>query len=338
MEFSIPNKNNFCGGAFQDWLEVNLTDKCNGKCSWCVERSGYHPEHHAQWDELAMAIRTVGAKNVMLLGGEPTLYPLLRNLIYNISVYGGHKVWMTTNGSKLTGNFIKQNLSELTGINISIHHHDLSLNKEITGIALNEKTLINNIYTLHKLGIPTRLNCNCINGYIDDKDDILSYVRFAKSVGARNVRFAELKVDEDNFVDLAKIFDYRFGLNDDPFSLGCVIDTVIDEMPVNFRQMCGLQTSKRVKPANPKQYAKSVLYYDGVVYNGWQTQQTVQTVEGKELMIDKNRKRLRILLKDLETGKKKVAEAEMEIRKIIGEEIRDTKAIIVRPTAGGCYY
>jgi hypothetical protein len=47
-----PNKNNFCGGNFQDWLEVNLTDKCNGKCVWCIEKAGYHPEKHAGWQTI----------------------------------------------------------------------------------------------------------------------------------------------------------------------------------------------------------------------------------------------------------------------------------------------
>ena len=210
MEFTIPNKNNFCGGAFQDWLEVNLTDKCNGKCSWCVERIGYHPKRHAPWQELALTIREHGAKNVMLLGGEPTLYPMLRVLITNLALYGKHKVWLTTNGSMLTKSFVRKNLEGLAGINISVHHHDLALNKEITGIDLREGTLVNSIYELHKLGIPTRLNCNCIKGYIDGENDILSYIRFARNIGARNVRFAELKIDENNFVDLTRIFGNRF--------------------------------------------------------------------------------------------------------------------------------
>ena len=41
MKNSIPNKLNFCGGNFQDWLEVMLTPACNGKCSWCIEKNGY---------------------------------------------------------------------------------------------------------------------------------------------------------------------------------------------------------------------------------------------------------------------------------------------------------
>lgn len=35
--------------------------------------------------------------------------------------------------------------------------------------------------------------------------------------------------------------------------------------------MCGLQTIHRPLPINPKQYAKQVLYYDGKIYDGWQS-------------------------------------------------------------------
>ena len=70
-----PHPENFCGGNYQDWVEVMLTEKCNGKCSWCIEKRGWHPKKHAQPYEIVNAILETGRKNVILLGGEPTLYP-----------------------------------------------------------------------------------------------------------------------------------------------------------------------------------------------------------------------------------------------------------------------
>jgi hypothetical protein len=98
-----------------------------------------------------------------------------------------------------------------------------------------------------------------------------TYIDWAKSIGADSVRFAELKIDEDNFVDLGALLNHQYGLNDDPFINGCHKESVIDGMPVNFRQMCGLQTTHRPAPINPKQHAKEVLYYDGKIYAGWQS-------------------------------------------------------------------
>ena len=123
---------------------------------------------------------------------------------------------------------------------------------------------------LHIQGASVRFNCNLIKGHIDSKDKISEYIDFAKEMKADSVRFAELKADKENFIDVAKVLDYQYGLNDDPFTLGCHQNTIINEMPVNFRQMCGLQTELRVKPEHPEQpYDKSVLYYDGHIYQGW---------------------------------------------------------------------
>lgn len=261
-----PNKKNFCGGNFQDWLEVNLIKKCNGKCSWCVEKHGWHPEEEADWIDIYDKIKASKKKNIILLGGEPTLYKKLDRIIGTLAD-DGLNVYLTTNGSHLSDSFIF-NFIGMKGINISIHDYDLEKNKSITGIKI--ENLKRSIWMLHGFNINVRLNCNCISGHIDSAKQIKKYIEFAKSVGADSVRFAELKFDEENFVDLAKILNYKYGLNDDPFKQGCNKDAVINGMHVNFRQMCGLQTSKRPCPKNPEQCKKKVLYYDGKIYNGWQ--------------------------------------------------------------------
>ena len=201
----IPNKRNFCGGAFQDWLEVNLIDRCNGSCAWCIEKTGYHPTYHAPWEELCNTIDICGAPKVILLGGEPTLHPNLRHIIYRLSKR--HGVWITTNGSRLTSEWVCANLNGLTGINISIHHYDFNRNEEITGIKLQKIVLASAIEALHRIGVGVRLNCNCIRGEIDTVEKIRNYITFTKDIGADKIRFAELRGDEDRFVDLAKILD-----------------------------------------------------------------------------------------------------------------------------------
>lgn len=265
-----PNKRNFCGGGFPGWLEVMLTDKCNGSCSWCIERDGWHPDIHVDWFAIAAAARDHGAQNIILLGGEPTLYQDLVSLI-GILTMQGRRVWITTNGSLLTRQYVANILPQIFGVNISLHHYGVTKNAAITGVLLKNANLLESIQELHKGGAVVRLNCNCIKGAIDSVSEISQYIEFAKWVGADKVRFAELKQDEKQFVDLAKLLDYKYGLNDNPFLSGCNSDAVINGMPVNFRQMCGLQTSRRECPKDPEQIMKKVLYYDGKIYNGWQT-------------------------------------------------------------------
>ncbi len=323
----IPNKSNFCGGAFSDWLEVNLISKCNGKCSWCIDKMGYHPTKKERWDIIATMAINHGAKNIILLGGEPTLYKDLKSLIYALKE-AKRNVYITTNGSKLTPEFIQKNLSKITCVNISIHHYDLKKNEDITGIALKHKVLWSSIKELHKNGATVRLNCNCIVGNICDEMSILEYIRFAHSLNADNVRFAELKNDRNNFVDIGKILDYKYGLNNDPFTCGCNSNAIINKMPVNFRQMCGLQTTKRPLPTNPKQVQKKVLYYDGKIYDGWQITKEIEIMTDKEIVQ---------LLEDVKKCKKSVAEASFILGHIIGK-IKTENVFIPPATGGGCNY
>ena len=127
---------------------------------------------------------------------------------------------------------------------------------------------------------------------------------------ADKIRFAELKQDEKEFVDLAKILNYKYGLNDNPFINGCNSDAVINGMPVNFRQMCGLQTSKRKKPENPEQITKQVLYYDGYIYNGWQ----------KGINIMDERQVVKNIIKDFLLGKISETDAAKTLKYILPEK------------------
>jgi len=264
---TYPHPSNFCGGNFQDWLEVNLLPECNGKCSWCVEKRGWHPDHKATWREIGQAAINTGKQNIILLGGEPTLYKDLEPLIRMLNE-ANRSVWITTNGSllKRTVDFLDQ----IAGVNISIHHYDLNKNRNIVGVNLKEIELKESIQKIRNIGGRIRLNCNLIKNAIDSEKEIAKYINFAKNLGATNVRFAELKFDGEKFVDLCDIYENKHGLTQDPFIDGCNHDTVIDDVPVNFRQMCGLQTPFRKQPINPVQFSKQVLYYDGIVYDGWQ--------------------------------------------------------------------
>ena len=276
----VPCKENFCGGNYQDWLEVNLIEKCNGKCSWCIEKNGYHPKEHASWSVLTDAILASGKQNICLLGGEPTLYPGIRYIIGRLNEHDKN-VYVTTNGSMLTLDYIFNNLRGVTGVNISIHDNILACNEEVTGIALKNVDVI--VEGLHAIGAKVRFNCNCIKGHIDSTDRMCEYAHWAKLMGADSIRFAELKMEDESFVNIAEMWKFKYGMTNDPFSNGCSKDGKLCDMPVNFRLMCGLQTCKRVRPNNPEQCAKKVLYYDGIMYDGWQTAVKVKPMTDEEL-------------------------------------------------------
>lgn len=308
-----PNPKNFCGGNYQDWIEVMLTPKCNGSCAWCVDKAGYHPKEQASWMMLAEKLKEVGRKNVILLGGEPTLYADLPFLVRRLRSYGLN-VYITTNGSRMTQ--LTKIVYGFAGINVSIHHYNKKRNQDITGIRLAHGPLRANIdYVWWRDKTPVRFNCTLIKGQIDSVDEIMKYIRWAKSMGAKSVRFAELKHD-DNFVDLYEIFGNRYGLTNNPYTDGCSTDAVILGMPVSFRQMCGIQTPFRLAPINPEPQAdrKTVLYYNGKVYNGWQTKEREVIEMAKKLTVKE-------ILARVKSGKMKLETAEKMLERRSTEKV-----------------
>lgn len=326
-----PHERNFCGGAFPDWLEVCLTAKCNARCGWCIERKGWHPRRAASWRKIcAAALAACPRGNIILLGGEPTLHPDLAKIIgclrSNLA-----RPWITTNGSLLTVDWVERNLQGIWGVNISIHHYNLDRNSLITGLKINENELHAAVYMLLHMEVRVRLNCNCIQGQIDSVEGIRRYISWAKGLGVHSVRFAELKGAEGQFVDLARLLNYKYGLNDNPFKEGCNSDAVVDGLPVNFRQMCGLQTRLRPCPLNPRGAEKRVLYYDGKLYRGWQTK--------KEKTVAKKRTTYQVL-EDLKAGKITLEAAQREIEDLTNERVFDAEERGRRDAqcGGGCQY
>ena len=91
-------------------LEVELTNRCNKECIYCYNCSGNGSAHRDMPLELAMKIvrdaGKYGIKSISWLGGEPTLYPYLREVLEAASNFGIENV-LFTNGSALTSHLWK---------------------------------------------------------------------------------------------------------------------------------------------------------------------------------------------------------------------------------------
>ena len=263
-----PNPRNYCSGRFADWLEVMLTPACNGRCVWCVEKGGWHPAVSVPWGVLASRAINHPATHIILLGGEPTLYPELVRLVKTIG--DAKAVYITSNAGRLSPLLAAGGHGRLAGVNLSIHHYCLSQNSKITGIQIDQEELRLGVKYLLEHGVSVRLNCNIIRGQIDSETEAARYLAWAQAMSVEAVRFAELKTEAATFVSLAAIFKGRYGLSEDPYRNGCNQDAVIDGMRVNFRQMCGDESPVRPKYTCRSRHRNQVLYYDGKFYDGWQ--------------------------------------------------------------------
>jgi radical SAM protein with 4Fe4S-binding SPASM domain len=86
-------------------LELEFTRKCNLRCVYCYASAGEALEHELSLDELIDVVeqaRGLGARRVVLLGGgEPLLFPQVREVIQHIHSRGLSQA-LFTNGLLLT--------------------------------------------------------------------------------------------------------------------------------------------------------------------------------------------------------------------------------------------
>ena len=114
------------------WLAV--TSACNNRCSWCYAQNndGQSSAEKENSPSLMMALEDVklllktlsevGVKRCILVGGEPTLHPSLKEIIAQIRLAGMESV-LVTNGRKAQDMKYAQDLVEagLNNVTVSMH-------------------------------------------------------------------------------------------------------------------------------------------------------------------------------------------------------------------------
>lgn len=171
-------------------LNVRFTEKCDGKCPFCVDRMRACVED-APVEELTRATVSSSCDEVLVLGGEPTLrWADLARYVGEVST-AGKKVILTTNGSSARHPDKFRELRGLSALNFSVHHPSLAVSSELTGVRLRGVDLACSVAVLRDMGVDVRLNTLLIRGFVDSRERVDEMVALAKSLGAR-VRFSEM--------------------------------------------------------------------------------------------------------------------------------------------------
>lgn len=101
------------------WLE--LTGKCNLTCQHCYVSSGPHlPLHgrmrHTDWLGTIQGAADLGCPSIQFIGGEPMLYPQLRELLELSAACAFKHIEIYTNGTAITDGWA----DTLAGLNVSV--------------------------------------------------------------------------------------------------------------------------------------------------------------------------------------------------------------------------
>lgn len=182
--------------SFLTKVYLELSRDCNGNCIFC--RNSSFDKCNYNFDEIVKSlIQIEDYTNIVVIGGgEPTLklddVKKIRKLFEERS--NRLDFHMFTNGSNtkfIDDDYVMNNFK----INLSRHALDDCKNSKIFGISpinmMNQK----DIEKLLNKNPDMTLSAVCFKGGMDNLDDIVSYIEFAKQIGIKKVLLTNLQMD-----------------------------------------------------------------------------------------------------------------------------------------------
>ncbi|MEI6714619.1 MAG: GTP 3',8-cyclase MoaA [Verrucomicrobiota bacterium] len=151
-------------------LRISVTDRCNFRCTYCMPREVFGPEHAflkttelLSFEEIIRVARIfvrAGVSKLRITGGEPLLRPNLPSLIQSLSLLPGvTDVALTTNGSvleRLASDLKKAGLNRLT---VSLDALDETIFQKLSDTQVPVETVLRGIEQAHGLGFaPIKVN------------------------------------------------------------------------------------------------------------------------------------------------------------------------------------
>lgn len=276
------NFKNSCD-AVHNSLDVRFTKACDNNCEFCIEKTGIPSFGKPNVLEMAKNAIATNIDNMLVLGGEPFLYPEdLRRFISLVRPYF-KKIYITTSlpATFDTKYYICENIIEsIDGLNVSIHSIDDNENNYIFK-ATSEHSRLTILKTLNRYGYANkiRVSITLIRGGIDNKDKLIKTLDYLKEIGVKHVKINELQHTPKLYVSYEKLMDTTLK---SAYACGC--NTYIQEysgMQVLLKRSCflvepSLAATWRdlLKILYKKIFYKSknlfkVLYENGEVCNNW---------------------------------------------------------------------
>lgn len=213
-----PSQNSICGNSY-NLLNIKLLNGCNGKCDFCIAAGTPFKKSANAQKFIDTANSMTKFSKVDILGGEPTLYPNLAQVLKGIRPYKKN-IGIISNGSNLKT--IKECIPYLDTVTLSIHSFDY--NKNSTGISIDEKELKDLNKNKGKSEIIAAVVVT--DKTVSNLEEIKSYAQKAKKLGFSAIKLMELVTSNENvnFIDLQDLL-INFGIHQKNATLkGCFFE------------------------------------------------------------------------------------------------------------------
>jgi hypothetical protein len=229
-------------------------------------------------DVMVKKTLSTGIKSVLILGGEPFLFPKqLFEYVYGIRS-AVKEIYVTTSLPENTLTNLAV-FGMLDGVNVSIqslYWHD---NNKIMNASSGHNRIALLAELLERWPDKVRVNLNLVKGNIDSRKMLISALGCLKYMGCRRVKINELQHSSALYVSFEEIMGTKLP---SPFASGCQTSTAILGIPmeITLKRSCFLVEQSRqasikdmVKAALKRRWKYTnrfaVLYEDGMLSNGW---------------------------------------------------------------------
>lgn len=226
------------------YLSVVMTNNCQRNCVYCInsetDKSLDLPLDKAMDNIVSLCIKVPDLKEVILLGGEPTMHPDLLEFIKRLRTETDLTIRLTSNGIKLKDSEFLHKLIDpeygVHGLNISFHDDGFKL--------FNKNDMMHVYQDIKKFNseIKVRMNTNVWKYNLDSVADLTEFIlsmsahcdemrisniipKDSFSVNSKNNEFIGLSDEEYNklFTDLCEYYNrQRLALFENKETLGFV--------------------------------------------------------------------------------------------------------------------
>jgi MoaA/NifB/PqqE/SkfB family radical SAM enzyme len=165
------------------WLEV--TGRCSLRCEHCYASSGPHGTHGtmtaADWHRLVDEAAGLGVRDLQFIGGEPTLYPALSDLVRH-AIDRGLAVEIYSNLVRVTDTL--WDMFEQPGVRLATSYYspDATQHDAITGRRSHDRTLTNICEALGR-GVPLRVGITAVQ----EDQDVDAAIAELRTLGVEHI-------------------------------------------------------------------------------------------------------------------------------------------------------
>lgn len=181
------------------WLEV--TQRCNMRCVHCYEGKEHFesdsPLSFEKWISILDELYEVGCNSIQFIGGEPTLYNKLPELVDYAYQKGFKSIVIFTNLSNLSEKLLKSIINSGCKIRFSIYGSNAFIHESVTQIKGSFEKLVKNLKILIKNNVKVSPAFIVMKENEDDKDNMCT---FLKSINS------DLEFEAKQFDEIRKVY------------------------------------------------------------------------------------------------------------------------------------